>query len=308
MILHTGLRTDIPAFYPEWLANRLKARFVLVRNPFNPGQITKYIISPEVVDIISFCTKNPEPFFPYMELLQDYGKYWYVTITPYGKEIEPMVPEKKAVLESFQRLSGMVGKNCVGWRYDPVFVSEKYTVERHIEDFEHMAETLAGYTDTCVISFIDLYKKVKRNFPEVQEVNKEDRLTLAQEFVRIGAQYGIGIKSCAEGNELEPYGVDCTGCMTAAVYEKALGYKLNVLKRKGARSECDCLLGCDIGAYHTCGHLCRYCYANFDAATVLKNMKCHNPESPLLLGEPTEGMVIHEAKQESWRDGQISLW
>ena len=58
MILHTGLRTDIPAFYPEWLANRIKAGFVLVRNPFNPKQITKYRISPDVVDVISFCTKN----------------------------------------------------------------------------------------------------------------------------------------------------------------------------------------------------------------------------------------------------------
>ena len=160
MILHTGLRTDIPAFYPKWLANRLKAGFVLVRNPFNPGQITKYRISPEVVDIISFCTKNPKPFFPYMELLKDYGKYWYVTITPYGKEIEPMVPEKKAVLESFQRLSGMVGKNCVGWRYDPIFISEKYTVERHIEDFRHMAETLAGYTSPPNLQQLDFAKIV----------------------------------------------------------------------------------------------------------------------------------------------------
>ena len=48
MILHTGLRTDIPAFYPEWLANRIKEGFALVRNPFNPNQITKYRISPDI--------------------------------------------------------------------------------------------------------------------------------------------------------------------------------------------------------------------------------------------------------------------
>ncbi len=308
MILHTGLRTDIPAFYPEWLANRLKAGFVLVRNPFNPEQITKYRISPEVVDVISFCTKNPEPFFPYLPLLKEYSQYWYVTITPYGKEIEPGVPEKEKVLDVFGRLSELVGKGSVGWRYDPVFLSEKYTVKNHIEVFEYMAERLADYTDTCVISYIDLYKKVKRNFPEVQEVGKEDRRTLAKEFVRIGKQYDITIKACAESTELEAYGVDCSGCMTKEVYEKAIGYTLKVPKIKSARPECGCLLGSDIGAYNTCGHLCRYCYANYDEETVWKNMRRHNPMSPLLLGEPEEGMTIHEAKQESWRDGQLKLW
>jgi len=308
MILHTGLRTDIPAFYPEWLAKRLQEGFVLVRNPFNPNQITKYRISSDVVDVISFCTKNPAPFFPYLDLVKEYGQYWYVTITPYGKEIEPKVPEKERVMESFRRLSETVGKTSIGWRYDPIFISETYTVERHIKDFEHMAKYLAGYTDTCVISFIDLYQKVKRNFPEVQVVKQEDRRTLAKELVCIGKEYNIAIKACAEGTELAAYGVDCDGCMTIPMYEKAIGCTLHAPKKKGARAECSCVLGCDIGAYHTCGHLCRYCYANYDAETVKRNMLLHNPESPLLLGDVPEGIKIHEAKQESWRDEQLKLW
>ena len=88
MILNTGQRTDIPAFYPKWLANRLKEGFVCVRNPFNPVQVSRYRLDPEVVDIIGFCTKNPSPFFPYMGLLEGYGQFWYVTITPYGKDVE----------------------------------------------------------------------------------------------------------------------------------------------------------------------------------------------------------------------------
>ena len=58
MILHTGLRTDIPAFYSEWFVNRLRAGHVLVRNPYNPIQVTRYQITPDVVDLISFCTKS----------------------------------------------------------------------------------------------------------------------------------------------------------------------------------------------------------------------------------------------------------
>ena len=307
MILHTGLRTDIPAFYSEWFANRLKEGFVMVRNPYNPIQVTKYNINPDVVDVLSFCTKNPAPFLPYMEFIREYGQYWYVTITPYGKEIEPNVPDKELVMESFKELSKQVGIDSIGWRYDPIFIYENYTVDRHIRDFEHMAATLSGYTNTCVISFIDMYKKVLRNFPEVKEVPKTTQIELAREFVRIGKRYGMTIKSCAEGDFLEPYGVDCSGCMTVSVFEKAIDCSLNVPKKKGARSECACLLGCDIGAYNTCGHLCRYCYANYDMATVRENMRRHNPNSPLLLGELTRDDVIHEAKQESFKDLQMKL-
>lgn len=307
MILHTGLRTDIPAFYTEWFVNRLNEGFVMVRNPYNPLQVTKYRISPDVVDVISFCTKNPAPFLPYLDLLRGYGQYWFVTITPYGKEIEPNVPEKETVMKAFQELSKKVGIASIGWRYDPIFISADYPLERHICEFEQMARALSGYTTTCVISFIDLYQKVLRNFPEVREVKKDQRIALAKEFVRIGKQYGMTIKSCAEGTELVLYGVDCSGCMTASVFEQAVGCPLNIPKVKGARSECGCLLGCDIGAYNTCGHLCRYCYANYDAETVLNNLKHHNPASPLLLGELSKEDVIHEAKQESWKDLQLKL-
>ena len=308
MILHTGLRTDIPAFYSEWFANRIKAGYVMVRNPYNPVQITKYRISPDVVDVIAFCTKNPAPFLPYMDCIKDYGQYWFVTITPYGKEIEPNVPDKDIVMKSFQELSDRVGINSIGWRYDPIFLSDTYTLESHISDFEKMAEILAGYTKVCVISFIDLYKKVLRNFSEVRTVAKEDRITLGTEFVRIGKKYGITIKTCAEGDELAPYGADCSGCMTISTFEKAIGCALKSPKQSKGRKECTCYLGADIGAYNTCGHLCKYCYANYDTETVKRNMKAHNPKSPILLGEVAEGDVVKEAKQESWKDMQLSLF
>lgn len=307
MILHTGLRTDIPAIYTEWFKNRLKEGYVMVRNPYNPVQVTKYTISPDVVDLISFCTKNPAPFLPYLDLLKEYGQYWFVTITPYDREIEPNVPEKEKVMESFKTLSKRVGIDSIGWRYDPIFISDTYTVQKHIEEFEKMAGALSGYTNTCVISFIDLYQKVLRNFPEVRGVKKAERMELAKEFVRIGNKYGMLIKSCAEGTELEVCGVDCSGCMTVSVYEKAIGCSLNVPKVKGARAECGCLLGCDIGAYNTCGHLCRYCYANYDARTVMENLKKHDPKSPLLLGRLKQDDVIHVAKQESFKDMQLKL-
>lgn len=279
----------------------------MVRNPYNPESVTKYSLSPSVVDLIAFCTKNPAPMFEHMDLLKPYGQYWFVTITPYGKEIEPNVPAKEKVIEDFKRLSDMVGVDCVGWRYDPIFITRTYSLDRHISDFEAMAKQLSGYTKTCVISFIDMYKKVQRNFPEARAVNASERIRIGREFARIAKKYGMTVKSCAEGNDLAPYGVDCNGCLTVDTYETALHSKLNAPKRKSPRSQCACMLGNDIGAYDTCGHLCRYCYANANANAVIKNMKAHNPLSPFLLGNPQAGDKVHNARQESWLDLQLHL-
>ena len=312
MILHTGMRTDIPAFYSEWFLNRIKEGYVLVRNPYNQGQVTRYSLSPEVVDLLAFCTKNPAPMLPHMDALKEYGQYWFVTITPYGKETEPNVPAKEKVMEDFKRLSDIVGVDCIGWRYDPIFVDDRHSVTWHIAEFEKMARTLAGYTKTCVISFIDIYKKVERNFPEVRAVSKKDRIALGKELIKIAKDCGMTVKPCAEGEELAQYGADCSGCMTIKTFETALQADLDVPKTKIAqmnqrKGECACLLGTDIGAYDTCGHLCKYCYANTNAALVRENMKKHDTKSPFLIGNSLPGDVIHEAKQKSWIDRQMKL-
>ena len=289
MIIQTGMRTDIPAFYSRWFANRLKEGTVLVRNPYDPQSVTRYRLDPKVVDLIAFCSKNPAPMLDHMDVLKDYGQYWFVTITPYGRDIEPNVPDKEKVMEDFKRLSDIVGVDSMGWRCDPILITDRYSVERHIADFEHMAKTLSGYTET-------------------REVRKEDRIALGKAFAEIGKTYGMTIRACAEGTELAPYGVNCEGCMTVSTFETALHCKLNVPKRKNQRGgQCACVLGTDIGAYDTCGHLCRYCYANTDANQVRRNLRAHDLTSPFLLGGPMPGDTIREARQESWRVDQLSM-
>lgn len=306
MIISAGMRTDIPAFFSQWFYNRIKEGYVCVRNPYNPMQVTKYKLSPDVVDCINFCTKNPEPMINRWDEIEKFRQFWFVTITPYGKDIEPHAPDKEKVIESFQKLSTKVGIQAMSWRYDPIFITEKYSVDFHIQSFEKMAKKLAGYTNQCVISFIDLYEKTKKNFPNVREVSRADRISLGRAFAEIGTNYGIVIRSCCEGTELEPCGVDISGCVTAKVLEAAIGERLVIPKsRKSPRAECNCVLGSDIGAYNTCGHGCVYCYANYDRETVMQNMKRHNPESPFLIGCAKEDDIVKEAKQESYIDGQL---
>ena len=307
MIINTGQRTDIPAFYAEWFKNRLEAGFVCVRNPYNPNQVSRYRLDPSVVDVIGFCTKNPAPMFPYMELLKEYGQYWFVTITPYGRDIEPNVPDKHRLLSDFRRLSDTVGVRSVGWRYDPIFLSDRYSKGYHLRAFSEIAAALDGYTKTVVISFIDLYPKVRRNFPEAREVAKEDRIALGRELIAIASEHGMTVRPCAEGNELSAYGADTSGCMRISDYEKAIGRRLLAPKRKGARAECACYLGCDIGAYNTCRHLCRYCYANAEPRIVLVQSRLHDPESPFLIGTYRDGDTVTDVPQKSWIDPQERL-
>lgn len=305
MIINTGQRTDIPAFYADWFANRLREGFVCVRNPYYPEQVSRYRLDPSIVDCICFCTKNPAPMFKYMDLLKNFGQYWFVTITPYGRDIEPNVKDKHELLEDFKKLSETVGVNSVGWRYDPIFITDKYSIEYHLRAFEKMATELEGCTETAVISFIDLFAKVKRNFPEAREVTKEQRLFLGKEMVKIAAAHGMTLKPCAEGDDLAPYGADCGGCMRISDYEKAIGKKLNAPKKKGARAECACYLSCDIGAYNTCKHLCKYCYANAEPSKVLAQSRRHDPSSPFLIGNYEKSDVINDIQQKSWIIGDL---
>lgn len=308
MILNTGSRTDIPAYYSDWFYNRIQAGYVLVRNPYYPTQITKYLLNPEVIDIIVFCTKNPLPMIDRLSLLADFDTFWFVTITAYRQGIEPYVPPKEQVINSFCRLSSLVGSKRMSWRYDPVFITDQYSIEYHIEQFGRMAEALSGYTDQCVVSFIDLYEKTKRNFRGIRSVTAGEQERLIAGFSQIAKANGMQIHLCCENAGLVRENVDADGCMSKAVLEKALGCRLNVPKKRLARSECSCLLGADIGAYNTCGHGCLYCYANYDRETVVKNRKLHNAASPLLIGAVAENDVIKTAEQKSWKNGQINIF
>lgn len=308
MIVNTGQRTDIPAYFSTWFYNRIRAGEVLVRNPYYPTQVGRYRLTPEVVDCLSFCTKNPAPMISRLQELDDYPQLWYVTITPYGKDIEPNVPEWERVIHSFQELSECVGHRSVIWRYDPVLLLGKYDVNFHKELFLAMCKELSGYTDTCVISFIQLYEKTKKNFHEVGVVPSEAKRELTKYFVKVGQEYGMRIKGCCVEKEMAELGIDTSGCATKEVYERALGEALTVPSNEArAREECNCLLGYDIGVYNTCMHGCRYCYANYDMELVKNNMRLHDPESPLLIGQITPADQIYDAKQIKYSHGQMVM-
>lgn len=301
MIINTGQRTDIPAFYPKWLVNRIKAGYVMVRNPYYPSLVTRFSLSPDVVDIIGFCSKNPKPLFPYLDELDSYKQFWYITITGFGSDIEKNVPPLDDVITSFQYLSSRVGSNAIGFRYTPIIITDKYSVQRHIETFEYITSKLEGYTSLAVFGFLDVYDKLKKYHPELRDTNDENKINLALKFSNIASSHHMELRLCSKEKYLQEYGIDVNGCMRLEDYEKAGNFKLKPDKKMNARKGfCSCFLSNDIGSYDSCLHLCSYCYANGSKEAILRNFKNHDDNSPFLIGSSTDKDIVRDAKQQSW--------
>lgn len=300
MIINTGLRTDIVAFYSKWFINRIREGYVCVRNPYNPKLVTKYILDPKVVDCIEFCTKNPRPIIKYLDELKKYNLLFYVTITPYKKDIELNAPNKDKIIESFIKLREKLPNSFIGLRYDPIFLTKEYNIDYHINSFKYIIEKLKGYTDTCVISFLDMYNKVYKNASDLRVPNKLEQIEIVKEFVKITKENNIKLYLCCEDKSLEKYGVITTGCLSKEIISRSIPYKIE-FPNINVRKECNCFLGNDIGSYNTCNHLCRYCYANYSKEEVLKNMLNHYDDSPLLVGKISSDDIIKEAKMVSYK-------
>ena len=144
MIISASRRTDIPALYPQWFVNRLLAGEVLVPNPYNRKKVARIRLSPDVVDCFVFWTKNPEPMLPYLKMIDmlDYQYYFEMTITDYGKDVEPNLPSTEDSIASFILLSERLGKERIDFRFDPIILNEKYSLSYHLEKFDMMCSWL----------------------------------------------------------------------------------------------------------------------------------------------------------------------
>ena len=302
MIISVSRRTDIPAFYADWFYNRLRAGYVLVRNPMNLHSVSKVRLAADVVDAFVFWTKNPLPMARRLDELAAYPYYFQFTLMGYGAEIEPGVPDRRRVLVPvFKDLAARLGKKRVIWRYDPIFFSKKYTPEYHLACFEALAAELKNSTERCVISFMDSYRNTKRNALQLNavELSREELYAFAGQLAKIAAKYGLKVQTCAESMDLTAFGITSSACIDKALLEDIGGFELDVKKDTNQRAECCCAASIDIGAYNTCPGGCLYCYANYNAPLVQTNIAAHDKTSPLLFGTLTPQDVVTERKMKS---------
>ena len=311
MILSVSRRTDVPNYYSDWFVNRIKEGFLYVRNPMNAHQISRIDLSPDVVDCIVFWTKNPANMMEKLECLKDYVYYFQFTLTGYGKDIEPNLPNKREeLISTFKALSKKIGKEKVIWRYDPILISKRYTMDYHLKAFEQIATALKGYTEKCVISFVDIYAKNKKNMEllDLYEIDKNELLEFAKKIAGIAKDNGMKIGSCAESIDLDECGIEHNCCIDKTLIEDIIGCRLKVEKDKNQREECGCVEGVEIGTYNTCKNGCKYCYANYSQESVVKNCSRYDPKSPILCGILDENDKITVRKVKSLKEQQLSIF
>jgi len=311
MILNTGGRTDTVQYFSKWLLNRFKEGFVYSRNPLFPNKVTKYELTPDKIDCVVFCSKNYEPILNNLhEITDKFNTYFHYTITAYGKDVEPNVPDIEKSITTLLKLERIVGAKRLSWRYDPILLTEKYTIDYHLNTFEYMAKSLSGHIDRCIFSFVEMYKKLNVNMPEIILMTEKDKDVLAKGLGEIAKRHNILIQTCGTQGDYTKYGINKSGCMTLDIIGKANGVEFRNLKHRGMRKGCNCIESRDIGAYDTCLNGCRYCYANFRHSRAVENFKLHDENSPLLIGNIKEGDTVQNSSQKSFLkpDNQISLF
>jgi len=299
-VISASRRTDIPAFYGEWLVNRLRFGEVLVRNPFHRNRVERIPLTPEIVDCIVFWTKNPRNFLkclPEIDRL-GYRYYFLFTLTSYDSTFETNVERKSRILGTFKDLTCLIGPDRVVWRYDPILFTSRYNQDYHVKWYQFLAESLSSYTHRCIISFVEMYKKVQRNMKgiDLESPSIETICDLAQRFSEIARRSKIELLTCSTPIDLSSHGIGHSKCIDDELIGRVIGRKFVSRKDPSQRRYCGCIESRDIGAYDTCPHNCIYCYANENVRRVIDKWKRFDPLSPLLCDslEGSESKVEYE--------------
>jgi hypothetical protein len=205
--------------------------------------------------------------------------------------VEANLPDVAVRVDAFRALADTVGKERVVWRYDPILLSPAYTLDHHLRRFEQLARLLAGYTEKCVISFLDFYPKISAAVRALGIIpaSDEQKRRIAKSLADIAFSHGLAVDACAEAIDLSDIGIGHARCVDDRLLSRISGHPISVGKDRNQRPACGCAASVDIGAYDTCPHGCRYCYANRGAAIVASCRREYDVASPLLCSRLGEG-------------------
>jgi hypothetical protein len=300
VIISASYKTDIPAFYGDWFMNRLNAGYCLMRNPYN-GQVSKIDLARGAVDGFVFWTKNLGPFIDQLKEVHQRGFPFVVqyTINGYPRALEVSVLEANRATEHVRQVIEQYGTESVVWRYDTILISSLTPVDFHLENFSRIAESLRGYTNECIISFAQIYKKTKRNLDLAaasegfawREPTSEERQKILKSLLQIAKANAMGLTICSQPEFAEGC-VEEARCIDAQRLSR-IGGRTIVAKLQGARDTCGCYQSKDIGDYDTCPHGCVYCYAVQNRELAKRRYGAHDPNQDLLL--PTKPSIPEPA-------------
>lgn len=293
MILNVSGRTDVVAFYTSWFMNRYREGYVDVRNPFYEKQVSRIYFND--VDAIVFCTKNPLPIIKYLPTIK-HPIIFQITLTPYKQDLEPNVIPKGKIVDSIKKIASIIGSDYVYVRYDPIIINDLYTIDYHIKAFDNLCHLLEDYVKHIIISFVDDYKNVQNNHKilNIKNLTDNDYQIIGENFYKSAKKCNITVQTCCEEHNLVEYGFIKRDCVDHQLIFKLTG---KTKFAKWRERNCNCVSMVDIGAYNTCSHYCKYCYANYDEKRVHNNILKHDSSSSLLIGKLASDDIIKVRKK-----------
>jgi len=293
VIISASRRTDLPAFYSEWLMNRVRAGYCLVPNPFNRDQISRVSLEPPDVDGIVFWTRNPRPLFPYLSELDDrgYRYYFLYTLMANPRQIDPGSPPAETSIETLRELSRRIGQRRVVWRYDPILLSNLTGPDFHLRSYRRIAAALKGYTTRSVVSIAHIYRKIQKRIAclakqgiHLLPYDEKVLSPLMSSLAEIASENGMEIQSCADELDLHRFGIRPGKCVDDDLISEVFGLDFKAKKDVCQRKQCGCVASKDIGMYDSCLFGCSYCYATGSFERAKANYRMHDPGSASLLG------------------------
>ena len=225
-IISASRSTDIPAFYCDWFFLRLEKGYSAWTNPFNGA---KSYVAYDQTRFIVFWSKNPHSLLKYLPKLKERGIGCYVqySLNDYEKEgLEKSVPSLSFRIETFKELVRQLGKGGVIWRFDPLILTDKISMDDLLVKIENIGDQLRGYTEKLVFSFADItvYRKVKKNLDDAGvhylEWTKDQMIELAKRLVALNKRKGWNytLATCGEAADFE--GVEHNHCIDDALMIK----------------------------------------------------------------------------------------
>ncbi len=293
MIISASRRTDIPAFYAKWFMNRIRESYCTVPNPFNLKQVSRISLRPQDVDAVVFWTRYARPLLPFLEELNDRGirYYFQYTLMQNPRQLDPNSPGHEKSLNTFRKLSDRIGREKVIWRYDPMVFTGITDTGFHKETYQQLAGELKGYTDRCMISVVDIYRKAAKRLRLLEKqdiyISEPDREALGDLMKSISSdaqENGMEIRTCAEASGLAFHGIPSGKCIDDQLIRKVFGLDVTHKKDPSQRAACGCVVSRDMGMYDTCLFGCVYCYATTSFDRSGERHRKHDPASPSLTG------------------------
>ncbi len=275
-VISASRRTDLVAFFPEWLVSVFKKEEARVHGP--SGYTYAVNLNPSNVHSVVLWSKNfanlVESNSDMGAVLQKYDQlFCHFTITGLGDTfIERGVPPYGTSLSQLGELVEFVGiPERITIRFDPIiYWEEGDEVRTNIFLFEKIAPSLhRNGIKNIRISFAQWYKKAmrratKHGFHFIDPPN-ERKLEDAISIVRVAQEWGLDLFSCSQDFLAEIPEIRPSFCIDGNLLQRLHPDKeaVSTKKDRTQRAECRCTESTDIGSYSQfCPHSCIYCYAN----------------------------------------------